>query len=191
MLMLKTIILLIHLFNVVNHNSMIMKKIPLIIAVLIGLITYIGYQDTMFMFNTSAPVSCAKLGFLPITLSIILFLAFCVILLVNFKNKKTKILLLAIVFILWLLVGRVVGYNVWNNSIVGGWQNIIKTREICIGSHDQSKIGFEIKNTHITKLSFWRLKIENTKVRTSLYVGPFIWKETEAVLRNEGFNINN
>lgn len=168
-----------------------MKNILLIIILLIGVITCVGYQDTMFIFGTSAPVSCTKLGTLPITLSIILFVAFCVILLVNFKNKKSQILWLAIVFILWLLVGRVVGYNVWNNSIVGGWQNIIKTREICIGSHDQSKIGFEIENTHITKLSFWRLKIENTKIRTTLYVGPFIWKETEAVLRNEGFNISN
>lgn len=166
-----------------------MKRFPyLIVALLVGAVAYIGYQDSLLMFGTSAPVTRTELGAVPVVLSVVLFVAFCTALLINFKSKKLKIVLMSVTLILWLLVGRVVGYNVWNNSIVGGWQNIIRTREICIGGSDQSKIGSEIQATRITKLPLWRLRIENPKVNTTLYVGPFIWEEAERVFRDRGFD---
>ena len=150
----------------------------------------LGYQDTLFMYNISGTVSNTRLGTFPTVLSIILFLSFCIIRFVKFKNKKLKVLLMSGIFLLWLLAGRVVGYNVWNNSIVGGWQNLIKTREICIGRTDQTlEMQYEIEATQITKLPFWFLKIENTKINTILYVGPFIWQGALEIFEKEGFKI--
>jgi hypothetical protein len=167
-----------------------MKKILfIIIALLIAFMLFICYCDTMFMYGISAPVSNTQLGVLPITLSVIFFFAFCVISFMSIKKKKSKILLMSGLFVCWLFVGRVVGYNVWENSIVGGWHNLIKTKEIVIGENNQSQIGNEIRYTHITKLSFWRLRIENKKVTTTLYVGPFIWQEALNLFQSEGFNM--
>ena len=169
-----------------------MRKIFFIVfALLFAFFLMLGYIDTIWMYRISGPVSNTRLGIFPTISSIILFLSFCIIRFIKFKNKKWKVLLMSGIFLLWLFVGRVVGYNVWNNSIVGGWQNLIKTREICIGRTDQTiEMQYEIEATQITKLPFWRLKIENSKINTTLYVGPFVWQEALRIFEEEGFVIN-
>ena len=88
-----------------------MKYMPFItFALLFALVLIICYQDTIWMYNISATVSNTRLGIFPTVLSIILFLGFCIIRFVKFKNKKLKAVLMSGIFLLWLLAGRVVGY---------------------------------------------------------------------------------
>ncbi|UPT69137.1 MAG: hypothetical protein M0D57_11200 [Sphingobacteriales bacterium JAD_PAG50586_3] len=110
------------------------------------------------------------------TLFVLLFGA----LLVYYFKQPTKLKLAAlfVVFSVWLLSGRTTAMLVTEDEIAAGWFYIPTTRFTLCNPNENCEITHYNK-TKVEVLPFWRIRISNSTVDETLFIGPFAWAETK------------
>jgi hypothetical protein len=99
---------------------------------------------------------------------------FATVLIYKKKRRVLFTLLLTLIFLLWLLSGRMIALFP-DGRLISGWFYIETNRtDICKTDIDCEKLFYY--DTKFEKLSFWRLRIANSETNTTVFTGPFIWK---------------
>ncbi len=101
------------------------------------------------------------------------------------KPKFYKLGIISILFLLWLLCGRMIGFNSFSDGRVNtGWYYLEYERiYLCNSKSDcESLLAY---GTKMEILSLWRIKITNENINEVIFVGPFTWKSTLEMLHSK------
>lgn len=117
-------------------------------------------------------------------LQVLFVLAFISMTLVYRKRKVLIVLVvLSTLFFIWFFSGRVIS-TFPNGKIGTGWFYFETTRhDMCQNVLDCEKSLYY--ETLIEELPFWRIRIHNKQNEQTIYIGPFIWKKTLTLLKND------
>ncbi|THU30781.1 hypothetical protein FAM09_29720 [Niastella caeni] len=89
------------------------------------------------------------------------------------KFSALKVLTLLLVLILWLLCGRVVAFKAFpDGRVITGWY-YIETNKFNLCENDVDCEGIISKETTISKLPLWRIRINSKYTKKIIFVGPF------------------
>jgi hypothetical protein len=94
------------------------------------------------------------------------------------KPSKLKLAALSLLMLLWLLSGRTTAMLVTEDEIATGWFYIPTTRFTLCNPNEDCEVTHYNK-TKVQALSFWRIRITNSTVDETLFIGPFAWAETK------------
>ena len=94
------------------------------------------------------------------------------------KPSKLKLVALGLVMALWFVSGRTTAMLVTEDEIAAGWFYIPTTRFTLCNPAEDCEITHYNK-TKVEVLPFWRIRITNSTVNETLFIGPFAWNETK------------
>lgn len=110
-------------------------------------------------------------------ISSILFLACYIgVLVFSLKNLRVgNIFILVTCFGLWLLSGRVVALKPFpDGRVITGWYYVETNKfYLCSVKDDCETIIY--KDSKVTMLSFWRIRVTNKNMNKEIFFGPFTW----------------
>lgn len=108
------------------------------------------------------------------------FLILTGILMVTYNKKPSKVKLVALVavILLWGLSGRTAAMRVTEDEIATGWFYIPTTRFTLCNPNEDCEITHYNK-TKVEVLPFWRIRITNSTIDETLFIGPFAWTPTK------------
>lgn len=154
-----------------------MRKLSIILILVMILLTTIGLfpSNASFLFARGSD-GLMQMKSAPFWIQFLLILCF-IIVAFAFKGKsRVKTYLLPILFILWILSGRVVGLFP-DGRLSTGWFYVETARlNICKNSNDCEKVYYY--ETEVQPLALWRIRIKNKEINKVIFVGPAIWSGT-------------
>lgn len=181
------------LHSLFRENDTIMKVIISVITIIfLGILflcmialTSFGYFSSTSLVTGSIS-SMESLAATNVTLPTLLLILFGLLLYYYFKvPKKTKLLFLGVIMLLWILSGRVISIIIWpDGRITTGWFYIPTERfYLC---NDKSNCETLVAyHTKIETLPFWRVRIKNENTDEIIFVGPFLWNKAKKVFTEE------
>lgn len=100
------------------------------------------------------------------------------------KFDTQKVLILLPVLILWLLCGRVIAFKAFpDGRIITGWY-YVETNRFNLCKNDIDCETMVSKESTISKLPLWRVRINSKYANKVIFVGPFTWYSCYKVFEN-------
>jgi len=113
-----------------------------------------------------------------------LVVLFIFIIFIKINKYNLKYFLLLIVFILWLMSGRTVGYTSYPAPAIKlGWF-YIQTERIIVCEYNEDCEKLIAYKTSIEELPFWRIKVKNKEMEEVFFVGFIAWESTVKIIKD-------
>ena len=102
----------------------------------------------------------------------------------NFRRTMSKVryILIFLVFINWIFACRTISFQLYPSAeIHSGWFYLsTRMSPICHSAIDCEQIVYT--ETKISEAPFWVIRVKNKQYDHSIFVGPYLWKDTKAYL---------
>jgi hypothetical protein len=155
-----------------------MRKLLIIVAVLMSLITALGLSENVgTMIFAGGSDSLLSIAVPDLFLRIVFLLVFVAtaLLFKQFTEKNNAYIILVLFFSFWVLSGRMVG-TFPDGRLISGWFYIpIKEVDLCKDDADCDKSNY----ARYTKQSFWLYNVKNKEVDVLIFAGPFLDRKLE------------
>lgn len=142
-------------------------------------------KDVKILFTRESAAYLSTISDVNHVFSVLFFIGYICVTVLIFRNFSTrKVLMLLVVLILWLLSGRVVAFKAFpDGRIISGWY-YIETNKFNLCENDVDCETIISKESTISKLPLWRIRINNKYNNTVIFVGPFTWYSCYKVFEN-------
>jgi hypothetical protein len=91
------------------------------------------------------------------------------------KVRKFNNVILFFIFFMWILSGRTIALFATGQLNSGWFYFKVNSINICEDDLDCDKVFYY--ETKVTKLPFWRIRVENKSTDDTIFIGPMLWKE--------------
>lgn len=158
-----------------------MKVIIKTSIILIGLCMLAGtiiifLNDIKILFTRESAAYLSSISDVNQVFSVLFFIGYLFVTVLVFRKFSTrKVLVLLLLFILWLLSGRVVAFKAFpDGRVITGWYYMeANSFNLCKENNDCESVVF--KQTKVKRLPLWCISINNKVINKVIFIGPFTW----------------
>jgi len=163
-----------------------MKYFLFFLLTIIIIVTFLSLDEelTNITFSNDSGGYLSIISSINITVSMISFMFFYFFII---KKIRYHYFLLFVLIIIWLFSGRRISIRTEKCRVSTGWF-FIKTNSFSLCKLADCDCENVYYKTTYEKLSFWRIRIKNTKVNKTIFIGPIVWSKVIAVLKDSRFS---
>lgn len=158
--------------------------VPILLIMLLATLLDYSVKHSLVAGSIDSMESIASM---PVVFPATLLGAFIILLCWYFKSPNTiKLICLGACFCLWALSGRMVSVIPFQEGrLNAGWFNISTNEFYLCKSPQHNCDGIFLHETQMENLSFWRIRIKNENIEKIIFVGPFIWNQTQKLFTDK------
>lgn len=143
-------------------------------------------SDIKILFTRESAAYLSNISDVNHTASVLFFIGYLFVTVLVFRKFSTsKVLMLLLMLILWLLSGRVVAFKAFpDGRIITGWY-YIETNKFNLCENDVDCEGVISNETTISKLPLWRISLNSKYTKKIIFVGPFTWHSCNKIFESQ------